>query len=285
MKIWLQEKAEGFKLCEISEKVQCTHCLRYSAPGNIYCRCGTSNPQAQADPETLEQTRKFNQERFDVFTIARFLVKTNLRSGNRYGSTADQEAYYRAKKSHSGATLKGYFSIHDRLLRDDKYRKSQLEIGWPEEMCNLILSHKKTTQTLRREMSVFGTEDFGVLPRTTRHRPANVKTSLKLFQNFVKRKTKPSPVVKISVLIHHCHEASRSCSSANSLIMYIHHARENLEHMCKMMRPQHSWWSSSSSNWWHGWQDWHSSKLLLSIVEGISLTKDSDLHMSDGGEL
>ena len=77
--------------------------------------------------------------------------------------------------------------------RSLRYNEAQLEVGRTEERhaYNLMLSHKKTTCTMRREENAYGTKDLGFSPGTTllqiRQRPANEMTFLEQFRNFVRR--------------------------------------------------------------------------------------------------
>ena len=68
-KIHSQGNTKGFESCVLSEKIQCLHCLRCSAPGNVYCRCGTIFAKEHANSEAVERSPKLNQQRFDLLTI------------------------------------------------------------------------------------------------------------------------------------------------------------------------------------------------------------------------
>ena len=99
--------------------------------------------------------------------------------------------------------------------------------GLKRHASNLRPSHKKTTRNIRQEKNAYGTKDFGASPSTTlvqiRQRPANVKTFLELFRNFVRGHVLLSLVVKTSVLINHPHNALTSRnSSAHSLMLLAH---------------------------------------------------------------
>ena len=59
---------EGCELCQLSDRIQCTHCMRYSKRGMIYCACGTCLIP-------LEQVRRLNKERIEVLTIPFFTIK------------------------------------------------------------------------------------------------------------------------------------------------------------------------------------------------------------------
>ena len=50
-----QENVESIELCTVTPEVKCGHCVRYSDPGHIQCRCGTFLPRSQEDSKALEQ--------------------------------------------------------------------------------------------------------------------------------------------------------------------------------------------------------------------------------------
>ena len=219
-------------------------------------------------------------------------MKKNCERVNLYVSTAEQKSYYRAKKSYSKALKKRYSSLQDRFLQDDTYRSSQLKIGWTEGTCDQLdpLAQENHTYNATREKRI----RYKGLWCFTQHNPvqirqqlANVKTILNQSQKFVRRKVQPSSGENISAHIQSQRVPQRSKSQSQEPRPQPHDA-----HLLSPGKPGanvqtsetwHSWWSSSASNWWHGWQDWHSSSLFFYIIfRGVSLMKDSDLHMSDG---
>ena len=69
------------------------------------------------------------------------MIKKGRCHGARHGKTAEQKEYHTAwnawkrcckRVDSQGEHFKG---IHDRFLRDQVYRKSQLAIGWTEQKC------------------------------------------------------------------------------------------------------------------------------------------------------
>ena len=96
------------------------------------------------------------------------------------------------------------------------------------------LLRKNTTRTMLREKSADGVKDFVASPRTQlvniRQQLANVKTTRKQSQDFVKREVQPLPAVKSSLLTCSANSVSyrdlnrirsSSSSSANNLKMHI----------------------------------------------------------------
>ena len=63
--------------------------------------------QKHADSETLESImRKLNGERFDLLTSPKYILKRNLKRGNRHGSTVPQEQQHKARTSYRQALKK-----------------------------------------------------------------------------------------------------------------------------------------------------------------------------------
>ena len=78
-------------MCELSEKVQCTHCFRCSASGNIYCRFATSFPKEQGRSGDIGTNTQAESRTTRSINISQVSLLKGQR-GNRRGSTAEQEA-------------------------------------------------------------------------------------------------------------------------------------------------------------------------------------------------
>ena len=111
--------------------------------------------------------------------------------------------------------------IHDRFLQNDTYRSSQLEKELTEETCIQLdaLAQEDHTYTATREESI---------TVNIRRQLANVKTTRKQSQHFVRRKMQTLPAVKSSVLTYQRLSVSHSDlnrnmrSIANNFNMHIH---------------------------------------------------------------
>ena len=66
--IHLSGNVEGFELCQLFDRIQCTHCMRHSMRGVTNCECGPCIIP-------LERVRRLNKERFEVLTIPLFTIK------------------------------------------------------------------------------------------------------------------------------------------------------------------------------------------------------------------
>ena len=124
--------AEFFELCETIPKVQCSECLLYWNQGVIFCTCGQFLVES-------EFRRKINKLRLDALSIPNYVIKKGRSHGARHGKTQEQTEYHIAwnvwkrcckRVDSQGEHFKG---IHDRYLRDQVYRESQLAIGRTEQ--------------------------------------------------------------------------------------------------------------------------------------------------------
>ena len=119
---------ELFELCETIPKVQCSHCLLHWNQGIIYCTCGQFLVES-------ESRRKCNKLRLDTLSIPNYVIKKGRNHGARHGKTEEQKEYHSAwnswKRCCNRVDSQGenYKGIHDRFLRDQVYRASQLAIG------------------------------------------------------------------------------------------------------------------------------------------------------------
>ena len=145
---------EFFELCETIPEVQCSHCLLYWSQGIIYCTCGQYLVES-------ESTRNANKLRLDALPIPHYVIKKGRGHGARRGKTEEQKEYFiafnawkRCRKS-VDVQEEHYKGIHDRFLRDQVYRESQLNIGWNEQKCIEMDELAKRDHTYRLSKEEF----------------------------------------------------------------------------------------------------------------------------------
>ena len=146
----------NIELCELLEtepKTQCKVCLSYWNIGILYCTCG----------HFLHEERGANQQfinyTMDLPSVPEYVIKKGRPHGHRYGArhgrTEEQKEYRVAwnawkrcckRVDSRGEHFKG---IHDRFLRDQVYRESQLLIGWTEQKCMEMDELAKQDHTYR----------------------------------------------------------------------------------------------------------------------------------------
>ena len=128
------DNVEFFELCETIPEVQCSHCLLYWSQGIIYCTCGQFLVES-------ESRRTFHKLRLDALSIPHNVIKKGRGHGARHGKTEERKEYFIAfnawKRCRKRVDVQEehYKGIHDRFLRDQVYRESQLKIGWNEQKC------------------------------------------------------------------------------------------------------------------------------------------------------
>ena len=99
---------ELFELYGTIPRVQCSECLLYWNQGIVNCTCGHLLRGS-------ESSQNFHQWRLDALSIPHYVIK----KGRCHGPSTRQ-----------GENYKG---VHDRFLRDQVLRASQLKIGWTEQ--------------------------------------------------------------------------------------------------------------------------------------------------------
>ena len=119
---------ELIELCETILKVQCSQCLLYWNQGVIHCSC------VQFLVES-ESRRKLLNLRLDALSLSlpHYVIKKGRPHGARHGKTAEQKecqkafnAWKRCRKRIDSQD-EHYKGIHDRFLKDQVYRESQLK--------------------------------------------------------------------------------------------------------------------------------------------------------------
>ena len=110
---------------------------------------------------TSESRRKCNKLRLDALSIPHYVIKKGLWHGARHGKTEEQKEYHTAwnawKRCCKKVDSQGehFTDIHDRFLRDEVYRESQVAIGWTEQKCTEMDELAKQNHTYH-----FSTEEF-----------------------------------------------------------------------------------------------------------------------------
>ena len=105
----------NIELCEL--KTQCKVCLSYWDIGIVYCTCGHFLRKG------TEENKKFIQYTMDFLSIPDYYIK----KGRPHGHQLKKKC---KKKYNQG--------IHDRFVRDVKFRRNMIEIGRTEVLCRQI---------------------------------------------------------------------------------------------------------------------------------------------------
>ena len=213
-------KAPGnIELCELLDvepKAQCKVCLSYWNVGIVCCTYGHFLRDG-----TVEN-KKFVKYTLDLFSIPNYYIKKGRHHGHRYGKKPGDREYYIANSLKKKCKKKNFLGIHDRFIRDERFRKNMIEMGRSEEIC--------------REMDKLANEDHThhITPEEIRV----YRNSWWIRSNFVGSDTMP---VRQRADFKEAYSTLRHLKNQEDQAYY-----QN--------------WQSSSSSWWN-WQDswWHSS--------------------------
>ena len=122
----------NIELCELLDtepKTQCKVCLSYWDIGIVYCTCGHFLRKG------TEENKKFVQYTMDLLSIPDYYIKKGRPHGHRYGKKPGDKEYYIAHQLKKKCKKKNFLGIHDRFIRDEKFRKNMFDNGRTEEIC------------------------------------------------------------------------------------------------------------------------------------------------------
>ena len=209
----------NIELCELLDtepKTQCKVCLSYWDIGIVYCTCGHFLRIG------TEENKKFVQYTMDLLSIPNYYIKKGRPHGHRYGKKPGDHEYYVANSLKKKCKKKFYLGIHDRFIRDEKFRKNMFDIGRTEEMC--------------REMDKMADED---------HTHHITPKEIRVYRNnwWIRSNTVGSDTMPV----RHRPDFKQALSTLRQL-----KDKEDAAHQQR--------WPSYSSSWWN-WQEswWHSS--------------------------
>ena len=142
--------------------------------------------------------------------------------GHRYGKKPGDHEYFIANSLKKKCKKKNFLGIHDRFIRDEKFRKNMFDVGRNAEIC--------------REMDKLANED---------HTHHITPEEIRVYRNnwWIRSDTVGSDTMPV----RHRADVKQALSTLRQL--------KNQEDTAHQQR-----WQSSSSSWWN-WQEswWHSS--------------------------
>ena len=206
------------ELCEqvdMEPKAQCKACLSYWDVGIVHRTCGHFLRNG------TEENKKFVQYTMGLLSFFNYFMKKGRPHGHRCGKKSGYHEYFVANSLKKKCKKKN-FGIHDRFIRDEKFRKNIFDIGRTEEMC--------------REMDELGDED---------HTHHITPEEISVYRNnwWIRSNTVGSDTMPVR------HRAD--FKQALSTLRQLKH-QEDTTHQQR--------WKNYSSSWWN-WQEfwWHSS--------------------------
>ena len=126
-------KAAGnIELCELLDvepKAQCKVFLTYWDVGIVYCTC------EHFLRDGTEEHKRYLKYTLDLFSIPNYYIKKGRPHGHRYGKKEEDHEYFIANSLKKKCKKRDFLGIHDRFIRDERFRKSMIELGRTEEVC------------------------------------------------------------------------------------------------------------------------------------------------------
>ena len=126
----------------------------------IYCTCGHLLVES-------EPSQNFNQWRLDALSIPNYVIKKRRPHSARHEKTEARKEYHiafnawkRCRKRIDGQE-EHYKGIHDRFLRDQVYRESQLKIGWTSAS-RWTSWHRRITRTVYPKRNLRDIKESGI---------------------------------------------------------------------------------------------------------------------------
>ena len=113
----------NIELCEqldVEPKAQCKVCLSYWDIGIVYCTCGHFLRNG------TEENKKFVQYIMDVLSIPNYYIKKGWPHRHRDGKKHHE--YFIASSLKKKWKKKNFLGIHDRFIRDEKFRKNMFDV-------------------------------------------------------------------------------------------------------------------------------------------------------------
>ena len=92
----------------------------------------------------------------DLLSISNYVIKKGRPHGNRHGKTQEQRDYHVAHNLRKRCIKRHFEGIHDRFLKDEIFRASQLDHDRTEEV-----SRKKISPIIWRKQNTFDTRRIG----------------------------------------------------------------------------------------------------------------------------
>ena len=103
------------------------------------CRIGTSALSTARAGTSCEMERRRTRSTSSSLSISsRFPITTSRKGdphGHRYGKKPGDHEYFIANSLKKKCKKKHFLGIHDRFIRDEKFRKNMIELGRSEEIC------------------------------------------------------------------------------------------------------------------------------------------------------
>ena len=150
----------NIELCELLDvepKAQCKVCLSYWNVGIVYCTC------AHFLRDGSDENKKFVKHTIDLFSIPNYYIKKGRPHGHRYGKKQGDHEYFVANSLKKKCKKRDFLGIHDRFIRDARFRKTMIELGRTEEVIREMdkLANEDHTHTTLLQKNLVCTATIG----------------------------------------------------------------------------------------------------------------------------
>ena len=210
-------------------KLGTSNCVNYSIwnpkhSAKYVCHTGTSASKiarAGTSCETEQRrTRNLSSTPWISSRFPNYYIKKGRPHGHRYGKKPGDHEYFIANSLKKKCKKKNFLGIHDRFIRDEKFRKNMFDVGRTEEIC--------------REMDKLANEDH--THHITPEEISVYRTNWWIRSNTVGSDTMP---------VRHRPDFKQALSTLREL-----KHQEDTAHQQRWQSYSSSWWNRQES-WWH----------------------------------
>ena len=96
--------------------------------GIVYCTCGHFLHAG------TEENKQFVKYTLDLLSIPNYYIKKGRPHGHRYGKKRGDHEYFIGNSLKKKCKKRHFLGIHDRFIRDARFRKTMIELGRTEEV-------------------------------------------------------------------------------------------------------------------------------------------------------
>ena len=126
------------------------------------CRTGTSaSSTARAVTSCVkirQRTRSTSSQFLTSFSIHHYYIRKGRPHGHRYGKKEGDQEYHTANQLQKKCKKREFLSIHDRFIRDARFRKTMIELGRTEEVIremDKLANEDHTHHATEEELNVY----------------------------------------------------------------------------------------------------------------------------------
>ena len=115
-----------------------TRCWSQKHNAKYACRAGTSalsTARAGTSCEMERRRTRNSSSTLDLLSIPNYYIKRGRPHGHRYGKKPGDHEYFTANSLKKKCKKRHFLGIHDRFIRDERFRKNMIELGRSEEIC------------------------------------------------------------------------------------------------------------------------------------------------------